>query len=201
VATTSVVLASTYGKNAAGRIEFRDGTLYLTIAPALTDTSERRYDWNNKKNFRLDRSELHAMKVVMETALTKNVGAAQELCGTLFGTGKKNCIFTHVTPMGQAMAGVELTEDNAGMYAPFRLRITYYSKNQSGKEETLRVGMTRMNAMMIINDISVFNQEFIQNMVRHEIATARTREQLNGNNKQAELNGNRYDGSEDGMLP
>jgi len=196
-----VVIASTYGKNAAGKIEFRDGKLYLTIAPAANETSERRYDWNNKKNFRLDRSELHAMKVVMETALKKNVGTAQELCGSLFGTGKKNCIFTHVTPMGQAMAGVELTEDNTGMYAPFRFRITYYSKAQQGKEETFRVGLTRMNAMMIINDISVFNQEFVQNMVRQEMATARAREQLNEDGKQAELNGGRYDGFEDGMVP
>jgi len=174
-------IASAYGKNAAARIEFRDGKVWLTIAPAAQGNNGRKYEWSQKKNFNLDRSELHAMKVVMDTALRRDVASAQVLCNSLFGKGKNNCLFTHVTNQGQVLGGLSLhTDDKGGIYAPFSFRISYYSKEAAGKEDSAQVSMTRINAMMIIRDIEVFNTEYVQNMVRLEMADTQAKERQPG---------------------
>lgn len=174
-------IASAYGKNAAAWIEFRDGKVWLTLSPASQGNqgNGRRYDWTQKKNFNLDRSELHAMKVVMDTALRRDVASARALCNSLLD--KDNCLFIHVTPQGQAIGGLSLhADDKGGIYAPFSFRISYYSKESAGKEDTIKVGMTRINAMMIIRDIEVFNTEYVQNMVRLEMADTPAKERQPG---------------------
>lgn len=175
-------IASTYGKNAAAKIDYRDGKMYLTIAPAAGETTPktRRYDWDKKKNFKLERNELVAMRYVMETALKKGVQEAQRVCESLFGKDKKNCLFIHVTDHGQAFGGVELSDRDAGTYAPFNYRITFYSKAQQGKEDTLRVGMTRINAMSMIRDIDLFTSEYFRNRLAAEMLKEKSEAQQYG---------------------
>lgn len=189
-----MVIASAYGKNAAARIEFRDGKVWLALAPAAQSSqgNGRRYDWTQKKNFNLDRSELHAMKVVMDTALRRDIATAQALCNSLLN--KDNCLFIHVAPQGQAIGGLSLhTEDKGGIYAPFTFRISYYSKSSPGKEDVIQVGMTRVNAMMIIRDIEVFNTEYVQYMARLEMADTMARERQPGSPRGEENNDRGFD--------
>lgn len=172
-------LVSAYGSSAAAKIDYRDGKVYLSIAPAVQESTgaTRRYDWEKKKNFKLERSELVALRYVMETAFKKGVSEAQKACESLLGNGMRNCLFVHRTDHGQAFGGIELFESQ-GAYAPFRFRITFKPKN--GNEETLRAGVTQVNAMAIIKDIELFNSEYIKIRLATEMSKEKAETQQYG---------------------